>query len=68
MNAADSPKYAKTVSLRLISTQYEALKSAASDNGLPLAALARVFFDFSLTRLQHGDDELLRAIRISRGG
>lgn len=68
MNAADRPAHRKTVSLRVTPAQHAALTSAARHNELSVAALARVFLDFALTRLQQGDDELLRAIRISRGG
>jgi len=68
MTPTSHPPLSKTVSLRLTPEQHAALAAAATQNHLPVAALARVFVDFGLARLQQGDPELHRVIRISRGG
>ncbi len=68
MTMASHSSRSKTVSLRLTPEQHAALAAAATQNHLPVAALARLFLDFALARLQQGDPELHRVIRISRGG
>lgn len=68
MTATSRPPHSKSVSLRVTPAQHAALAACARQAGLPVAALARIFFDFALARLQQGDADLNRAIRITRSG
>lgn len=58
----------KIVSLRLAPQLHTDLVVAARQANVPLATLVRVLVQYALERLRAGEEELQRAIRITRGG